>query len=78
MIECAPAESDDVPNVAVVTPAVVDSVPVPSVFDPSLKVTVPVGLPVAGATALIVAVNVTDWPTVDGLTLEATVVVVLA
>jgi hypothetical protein len=41
-----------------------DSVPVPScvagAVAPSMKVTVPVGVPVAGATADTVAVNVTD------------------
>jgi hypothetical protein len=35
---------------------------------PSRKVTVPVGVPVAGATAETVAVKVTDWPGSDGLT----------
>jgi len=43
-----------------------------------LNVTVPVGVPLPGATALTVAVNVTDWPTVEGLAEEATVVEVLA
>lgn len=50
-------------------------VPVPSVVAPSLKVTVPVGVPVAGAVAETVAVNVTDWPDTDGFAeLTATVV----
>jgi hypothetical protein len=40
-------------------------VPVPSVVLPSLKVTVPVGVPPETVT---VAVNVTDWPTEEGLT----------
>jgi len=31
-----------------------------------LKVTVPVGVPVPGATAVTVAVNVTDCPKTDG------------
>jgi hypothetical protein len=43
-----------------------------------LNVTVPVGVPLPGATALTVAVNMTDWPTVEGLADEVTVVVVLA
>ena len=33
----------------------------------SVNVTVPVGVPVPGATADTVAVNVTDWPDTDGL-----------
>ena len=52
------------------------NVPVPSVVVPSLKVTVPVGVPAPGGFTLTVAVNVTDWPKTDGLTEEATVVVV--
>ena len=43
-----------------------------------LNCTVPVGVPVPGATALTVAVKLTDWPNTEGLTEEATVVVVLA
>src|SRR5215831_9786716 len=42
---------------------------------PSLNVTVPVGVPAPGATALTVAVNVTVWPNTDGLADEVTVVV---
>src|ERR1043166_3464338 len=53
-------------------------VPVPKVVAPSLKVTVPVGVPLPGAGALTVAVKVTGWPDTEGLTEEATVVVVLA
>src|SRR5947199_280558 len=37
-------------------------VPVPGGGVPSLKVIVPVGVPVPGAVAVTVAVNVTDWP----------------
>ena len=51
-------------------------VPVPMVVAPSLKVTLPVGVPVAGETGLTVAVNVTDWPYVEGLADVVTVVVV--
>jgi hypothetical protein len=43
-----------------------------------LKITEPVGVPVAGATALTVAVKVTDWPRTDGFALEASAVVVEA
>ena len=50
----------------------------PNVFVPSLKLTVPVGVPAPGETALTVAVKVTDWPETDGFAEEATVVVVLA
>ena len=52
--------------------------PVPSVVAPSLKVTVPVGVPAPGETALTVAVKVTDWPETDGLAEELTEAVVLA
>ena len=41
---------------------------------PSVKMTVPVGVPIGEVT---VAVNVTAWPTLDGLADEATAVVVL-
>ncbi|KOG46298.1 hypothetical protein ADK74_12580 [Streptomyces decoyicus] len=41
-----------------------------------VKVTVPVGVPVAGGSALTVAVKVTDWPYVDGLGEEVMVVAV--
>ena len=40
--------------------------------------TVPLGVPVPGAVALTVAVNVTDWPNTEGLVEELTDVVVLA
>jgi hypothetical protein len=45
---------------------------------PSLKVTVPVGVPEPGATALTAAVNVTDWPNTEGLAEDTTAVLVLA
>lgn len=41
---------------------------------PCWKVTCPVGVPVAGGTAATVAVKVTDWPLVEGLGVEASVV----
>jgi hypothetical protein len=48
-------------------------------FTPSIRNwTVPVGVPVAGAFALTVAVNVTGWPNTDGFADEVTVVVVAA
>ena len=40
------------------------------VVAPSLKVTVPVGVPLPGEAAVTVAVNVTIWPKLDGLTEE--------
>src|SRR2546422_523714 len=42
------------------------SVTTPSEVAPPLNVTVPVGTPVAGATALTVELKVTVWPTVEG------------
>src|SRR5207247_8856464 len=45
---------------------------------PSVNVTVPVGLPAPGAAARTVAVRVTAWPTIDGLTSATTAVVVAA
>jgi len=45
-------------------------------FTPSIvNCTVPVGVPVAGATTVTVAVNVTLCPKTDGLTDDVTVVV---
>jgi hypothetical protein len=51
-----------------------ESVPLPIETPPSRKVTVPVGVPVPGAIALTVAVNVTVWPNTDGFADEVTVV----
>jgi len=76
-----PVDSVEVENVAVVTPAVVDTAPVPNVVAPSLKVTVPVGLAAAvlpGLFTVMIAVNVTDCPGVDGFADELTLVLVLA
>ena len=50
----------------------------PNGVEPSLKVTMPVGVPLPGLVMLTVPVNVTDWPKTEGVTLVATVVVVLA
>ena len=69
VMECGPAESPDVGNVAV--PLV--RVPVPKVFAPSLKVTVPVAF--AGNTD---AVRVMLCPNVEGLADEVSPVVVVA
>jgi hypothetical protein len=51
---------------------------VPRVAAPSRKVTVPVGVPDPGATALTVAVNVTAWPNTDGSAEEISLVVLVA
>src|SRR5262249_38094649 len=45
---------------------------------PSLNVTVPVGVPAPGATAATVAVKVTAWPVVAGLTDDPRATVVAA
>ena len=65
-----PAASDEVAKIAL--PEL--RLAVPSVAAPSKNVTVPVPVPTAGATALTVAVNVTDWPNTDGFTEELNVV----
>src|SRR5438552_1775601 len=76
-MEWAPAARAVVARVAV--PAA-DSVAVPRLLVPSRNVTVlpAVGVAVAGAADVTVAVNVTDWPTPDGLVAEVTVAFVLA
>ena len=73
VIECGPAVKFEVVNVACALPF---SVLEPSVAAPSLKVTEPVGVPAAVEVTL--AVNVTDCPTVEGLSNEVIVVVVVA
>jgi hypothetical protein len=66
VIECGPATSFEVLNVAFPAP----TVPVPSVVLPSMKVTVPVA--VEGVTE---AVKVTEEPYNDGLTGEVSATV---
>lgn len=44
----------------------------------SVKVTRPEGVPAPGGVTLRVAVNKTDWPTLDGFGLEARVIFVSA
>ena len=70
-----PMVSVEAANVAVQV-AAQDSVPVPRVAAPSLNVTVPDGLPKAGAAAATVAVRTTD-PNTAGLPEVATAVVEL-
>src|ERR1700752_419363 len=69
-----PTASAEVVNVAI--PPL--SVPVPMGLPPSRNVTVPVGVPLPGATGETVAVKVTDWPNTDGFVDEVTVVLVSA
>ena len=49
----------------VADPPTTEDVP-KTVFLPSLKVTLPVTVPEPGATALIVADRLTDWPATEG------------
>ncbi|WWP76932.1 hypothetical protein WDM22_28685 [Bradyrhizobium septentrionale] len=67
-----PSESDEVVKVA--TPPL--TVPVPIGVPPSENVTVPVGDSEVEIAGVMVAVNVTDWPTVLGLADDANAVVV--
>jgi len=69
-MECGPIARAALENVAL--PPL--SVPVPNTVAPFLNVTVPVGVPLPGATAVTVAVNITDWPNTDGLCEEITTV----
>ena len=64
----------EVENVA--TPPL--SGPVPIVLPPSRNVTIPVGVPVPGALAESVAVNVIDCPNVDGFADDVMAAVVSA
>ena len=54
-----------------------ESVALPMETPASRNVTVPVGVPTAGATALTVAVKVTAWPNSDGFTELVTAVVLV-
>ena len=65
VIECVPAVSAEVANVAV--PLLLRKLE-PSAVVPSKKVTVPVAMPVPGAIAVTVAVNVTVPPETEGFT----------
>jgi hypothetical protein len=73
---CAPSANDEIAPLAALLPLKLTGAPK---FDPSiLNCTVPPGVPDPGAVALTVAVNVTDWPTTDGLADELTLVLVSA
>ena len=71
VIVCLPTASALVLNVA--CPLALTATFDAQVEAPSVNVTVPTGIPAADAT---VAVNVTDWPKVDGFGAELTAVVV--
>ena len=63
MIVGDPTASAEVVNAAFAEPS---NATVASVVAPSLNTTLPVGVPVPGATADTDAVNVTGWPNTDG------------
>jgi hypothetical protein len=69
-----PTASDEVVKLALPP----ESVAVPRVTAPSTKLTVPVGVPEAGATAVTVATNVADWPNTVGFKIDETVAELLA
>jgi hypothetical protein len=70
VIECVPTVSVEVVNFAIPLLSVLE----PNVVVPSLKVTVPVGVPVVDFTE---AVNVTDWPKIEGFSEDDNAVEVL-
>src|SRR5216684_2488487 len=72
---CAPTASELLLQVADAAASACAPQPV-MVVPASLKFTVPVGVPAPGAVALMVAVNVTDWPNTDGFADELRLVVV--
>ncbi len=74
VIECEATESAEVTKVT--EPPL--NVLVARAVAPSLKVTVPVGVPTPGETALTVAVKVTNWPKTEGLAEDETAVLLLA
>jgi hypothetical protein len=73
-MEWLPSARLDVLNVA--TPPL--SVTVASTVVPSLNVTVPLGVPLPGAFAVTVALNVTLWPSPERPSDDVTAVVVAA
>ena len=70
VIECAPWVSEDVEIVAFP----LTSIAVPTVVAPFFNVTVPIGVPLPGATVVTVIVKVTDLPNVEGFSNEVNVV----
>src|SRR5262249_38374390 len=75
---CDPAVNVDVVNVASTCPPTAFTAPVPRGVAPSENVTVPVGVPLPGASSRIVAVTFTPCPTVAGFVSVTIVVVVPA
>jgi len=75
VIECVPAVSAEVANVAAPPPF---RDPAPSTVAPSKKVTVPVGVPVPGAITVTVAVKFTVPPATEGFTSALSTVAVEA
>ena len=73
VIECQPAASTEVISVASPEES---SAALPNGDAPSRNLTVPTGLPDAGASTLTVAVNVTAWPKTEGFTEELTAILV--
>src|SRR5436190_652329 len=75
MLLCVPTDRFERASVATPLPFNVTGEPaVPS----TVNVTVPVGVPDPGETAVTVAVNVTNWPKTDGFTDEVSAVAELA
>lgn len=74
-MECGPATSDEVENVAWPDELIVT---VDNTVEPSLKTIVPVGVPAPGAIALTLAVKVTELFSTDGFAEEAIPTVVEA
>jgi hypothetical protein len=78
VIECVPTPAYPIWHVATPKLSVVEP-PVQTMVDvPSLNVTVPVGVPAPGLSAITVAVYVTDCPTTDGFTNDVRAVLVPA
>jgi hypothetical protein len=73
VIECIPVVKVELVNVA--RPPLREAMP--RTVPPSLKVTVPLGVPMAGATADTVAVRLTGWPRTEGLADVARVIMVV-
>jgi hypothetical protein len=73
-MECEPLANDEVVRLALPLPLLRETVPSTAV--PDLNVTVPVGIPVVDEKT--VAVKITAWPAVEGLTEDTRFVLVVA
>src|ERR1700688_3628834 len=69
-MECVPGVREDVVKLACPLPS--KATPLARIVAPSKKLTVPVGIPVAGATACTNAFRVTGCASEDGFELEVT------